>query len=111
MEKDSSYEQNLKCYMKKKLVEVASYFRLAGVSHMTKPELIDHSAAHQEITRHYFLLHLTEAQLALFWEAKEQGFIPLNSPVGQKSGWWGRTTFLVPGTLDGQYGHFLPNDV
>lgn len=108
---DSSYEETLERYLKKELVEVVDYYRLSGIRRMTKPHLIKDFAAHRDLAMHYLLERLTDAQLQLFLEVKEQGSIPIDSPVTQKVGWWWRTTLLVPATIDDKLVLFIPKDV
>lgn len=108
---DCTYQQSLERYLKKELVEIADYYLMLGISHMTKPQLIDELVSQRDFSIYHLLQNLTKPQQALFWEAKEHGYLPINNSATQKVGWWWRTTLLVPATIDGKFVLILPKDV
>lgn len=108
---DCTYQQSLERYLKKELVEIADYYLMSGISHMTKPQLIDELVSQRDFSIYHLLQNLTKPQQALFWKAKEHGYLPINNSATQKVGWWWRTTLLVPATIDGKFVLILPKDV
>lgn len=108
---DITYMESLERYSKTELLEVSKYLGVSGVSKYTKAQLIKEFDTFRDMHLHLFLSNLTTPQLNRLLEGKENGFLVLEEEVGNRIGWWTRSTFLIPMTINGGYGLLMPKEI